>query len=195
MKKIIHILFVAIYLTQSSFAQNKTKIPTGFLQAMQGDWKGKLTYTDYQDDKSQTTMDVWLKSELINNKLVKQFFYKEPDGNTKQKAKSQDTTFIINNGSKLIETGYKHPFIIKDFTAKESEESSKKTTGGITTKSSLNAMQEQIVIMETEDYDNEKLSTIRISIAITKNSLTIKKEVKYNGTENFFTRHTFYYTK
>ena len=178
-----------------SVAQQKAKITNSFLQAMQGDWNGKLTYTDYQDDLTQVTMDVWLKSELINNKLVSQFFYKEPDGKTKQKSKLQANTYIIENGKKLVETGYKLPFTIKEFTTKESEESSKTTNNSIANKSSYNAMNEQIVVMETEDNDNEKPSIIRITITIIKNSMTIKKEVKYIGTDNFFLRHTFYYNK
>lgn len=175
MKKTTLILWLAICLTQITFAQQKAKITNSFLLAMQGDWKGKLTYTDYQDDKSQTTMDVWQKSDLINNKLVKQFFYKEPDGNTKQKSATQDTTYIIENGKKVVESGYKLPFTIKKFTTK--------------------ANVEKTVVMETLDEDNNKKSTIRITITLLGNSMTIKKEVKYEGTKNFFVRHTFYYSK
>lgn len=141
---------------------------------MQGDWKGKLTYTDYQDDSTQVTMDVWLKSSITDNKLLKEFFYREPDGKTKQKAQSMDTTYIIDNGRRLVESGYKSPFDIKNL---------------------IKERKKQIVVMETNDVDNEKPSLIRTTITVTASSMTIKKEVKYNGTNNFFTRHTFFYTK
>ncbi len=185
MKIKLFILFVIfLALNTTIHAQKKAKITDLFLQSMQGDWKGKLTYTDYQDDSTQVTMDVWLKSSIIDNKLIKQFFYKEPDGDTKQKSKSQDTTYIIDKGYKLVESGYQSPFAIQTFT----------TQNGMRAKSEAPA-REQAVIMETIDDDNEKKSTIRVTITTSLNSMTIKKEVKYDNTNSFFVRHTFRYTK
>jgi len=176
-------------------AQEHAKISNAFLETMQGDWKGKLTYTDYQDDSTQVIMDVWLKSNLENEKLIKQFYYKEPDGNTKQKSKYQDTTYIINGGRDLVETGYKLPFKIIEYTTKASEENSSTTVDGVKVKSGSTAMSEHIAVMETIDDDNEKKSTIRTTITTTANSMMIKKEVKYDGTSSFFVRHTFSYIR
>ncbi len=196
MKRIIIIVSLYCILPAANlFAQENAKISNDFLETMQGDWKGKLTYTDYQDDSTQVMMDVWLKSNLENEKLIKQFYYKEPDGDTKQKSKYQDTTYIINGGRSLVETGYTLPFKIIEYTTRASEESSQTTIDGVKVKSSSSALNEHVVVMETMDDDNEKKSTIRTTITTTANSLTIKKEVRYDGTSSFFIRHTFSYIK
>ncbi|TAG94551.1 MAG: hypothetical protein EAZ20_00770 [Bacteroidetes bacterium] len=196
MKKITLILIAVLFLNiNAAFAQKKAKITEQFLKSMEGNWEGKLTYTDYQDDSTQVTMNVWLQSNIENKKLIKQFFYKEPDGNTKQKSKSQDTTFITNKGKNLVESGYKLPFKIKEYTTKEIKESSSTTVDGVKTKNISSASSEQSVIMETIADDNDKKSTIRLTITLKPNSMVIKKEVKYDGTNKFFTRHTFTYTK
>ncbi|TAE47525.1 MAG: hypothetical protein EAZ44_02260 [Cytophagia bacterium] len=195
MKKIIIILTCVLLLHTNIYAQKKVKVPQKFLQSMQGDWKGKLTYTDYQDDLTQVTMDVWVQNTIVNKKLIKQFFYKEPDGNTKQKSKSQDTIYISKNGENWIESGYKMPFKIKEYTTKKSEQSSETIENGVKIKSSASASSEQSIVMETTEDDNNKKSTIRITITTTQNTMNIKKEVKYNGTDNFFVRSSFYYIK
>ncbi len=195
MNKITSTLACALFLSFVGYAQQKAKIPDNFLKAMQGDWKGKLTYTDYQDDSTQVTMDVWLKSDVVNKKLIKQFYYKEPDGNTKQKSKSQDTTYTTNGGENLIESGYKLPFRVVQFSTSKSTNSSSTTVDGVKVKKSAAATHEQMVVMETADDDNEKKSTIRTTITVDANNMTIKKEVKYEGTSKFFVRHTFYYSK
>jgi hypothetical protein len=174
MKKNLIITTSFLLLSSIGFSQKKATVSNDFISAMQGDWKGKLTYTDYQNDSTQVTMDVWLKSSFEDAKLVKEFYYREPDGKTKQKAKSTDTTYIADNGEKLFETGYKNPFKIRTY---ENINETKK------------------LIMETKDEDNNKASTIKTTITLTPSSMTIKKEVKYNGTSNFFVRHTFSYTK
>ncbi len=186
--------FASIYVPSVS-AQQTAKIPDGFLESMQGDWKGKLTYTDYQNDATQVTMDVWLKSTIENKKLIKQFYYREPDGTTKQKSKSQDTTIIAKEGYALVESGYTLPFAIQEASTKETKQSSKTTTDGVNTAQSASASREQQVVMETAANDNNKPSTIRLTITTSPNSMVIKKEVKYNGTNSFFVRHTFAYTK
>jgi hypothetical protein len=193
--KFLTVLVALSLVSTSLYAQKKAKIPEGFLETMQGDWKGKLTYTDYQNDSTQVTMDVWLKSNIEQNKLVKQFYFKEPNSTTKQKSKSQDTTFIANEGFALVETGYKLPFAIQESTTKDTKQSSSTTKDGMNVQRSASAHSEQRIVMETADNDNNKPSTIRITIDTSPNSMTIKKEVKYNGTNSFFVRHTFAYTK
>lgn len=174
MKKNLFLVGIFMLFCTVGFSQKKATAFQDFLKSLQGDWKGKLTYTDYRNDSTQVTMDVWLKSNMYNNYLVKEFYYREPDGKTKQKAKSIDTTSIDDKKSKWFETGYKLPFKIKKYENKDDI---------------------QKMLIETIDTDNNKLSTIRITITSSLNAMTIKKEVKYNGTNHFFTRHTFYYTK
>ncbi|TAE22383.1 MAG: hypothetical protein EAZ92_15795 [Candidatus Kapaibacterium sp.] len=196
MKTTLIALFAAFTLTSSSlYAQQTAKIPDGFLESMQGDWKGKLTYTDYQNDATQVTMDVWLKSSIENKKLIKQFYYQEPNSTTKQKSKSQDTTLIAKEGYALVESGYTLPFAIQESSSTETKHSSKTITDGVNTSQSASASREQQIVMETADNDNNKPSTIRVTISTSPNSMIIKKEVKYNGTNSFFVRHTFAYTK
>ncbi|MFY8001632.1 MAG: hypothetical protein ACOVSW_23775 [Candidatus Kapaibacteriota bacterium] len=196
MKTTLIIVLTALALSSATaFAQKTAKIPEGFLETMQGEWKGKLTYTDYQNDATQVTMDVWLKSSIEKNKLIKQFYYREPDGTTKQQAKSQDTTYIAKNGFALVESGYTLPFSILESTTRQTKQSSSTTKDGVNTERSASASSEQRIVMETSDNDNNKPSTIRVTIDTTPHSMVIKKEVKYNGTNSFFVRHTFNYTK
>lgn len=192
-----YILTSAIFILglTSALAQKAIRVPVSFLKTMQGDWKGKLIYTDYQDDKTQVTMDVWLKSNMTDNRLIKQFYYIEPDGNTKQKAKSQDTTFLSDKGRRLVESGYKHPFDIKHYQISKTAKSSSTTIDGKMTKKGTSASEEQEIVIETTDEDNDKMSLIRVTITTSPTRMTIKKEVKYNGTDSFLLRHTFSYSK
>lgn len=177
MKKttVIALLVTAIVTTTTIVAQKSNPILTkSFLESMNGNWVGKLTYTDYQDDKTQVTMDVWLQNSMEGEYLIKRFFFIEPDGKTKQEAKSKDTTYLLKGGKQLFESGYKHPWKIQSY---------------------VNTNDKQVLVIVTNDDDNDKPSLIKTTITITPTTFIVKKEIKYNGSKLFLTRHTFYYSK
>ncbi len=192
MKKYIFLVIVSVINVVNSFAQVEPKLPSNFLQAMQGDWTGKLTYTDYQDDATQVVMDVWLKSNITDKYLIKQFFYVEPDGKTKQRAKSQDTAYIVDNGAGFMQSGYKRPFKLISYTTKQSSVAG---SAGLQEGNLAKVNTLQIAVFETKDEDNEKPSTIRTTISVTSNAMSIVKEVKYDETNQFFIRNSFFYAK
>ena len=51
------------------------------------------------------------------------------------------------------------------------------------------------LLMETTGKDNGKKSSIRKEITLAGSTLQIKKLVKYNGTDNYFQRHIYQFTK
>lgn len=162
------ITFILLTIWSSfGFAQNNTVSNSDFKE-MIADWTGNLSYLNYQDDKSIFTIPCILKTTFKNGKLKTKITYDELDKKGK-KMTSKSSFHISKDGQHLMVGKDKWKII-----------SSKKSDTQI-----------QIITQTTGD-DNNRPSEFRMTLTITKGeSIQWKKEVKYQGTENFFNRNNF----
>lgn len=161
MKTILYILF--ILLPVFSFAQKK-EFTDKDLKALTGNWAGQLVYTDYSDDKTQVTLPAKLQVLDMNDSVALNFTYTEPNGKTVTDKGSLRT---YEEGKKLWYDGF-------DFDILAVRRNGERL----------------IIIAEREGSDNNKQADIRETFVIGPMVFNIKKEVKYEGAEKFFTRNT-----
>ena len=166
MKIIVHILF--FLLPAFSFAQKK-ELTYKDLKVLTGNWAGQLVYTDYSDDKTQVTLSAKLGVVDMNDSVALNFTYTEPNGKT---VTDKGSMRIYEEGKKLWYDGFEFDILAV------------RRNG-----------ERLIVIAEREGSDNNKQSDIRETFIIGPMVFNIKKEVKYEGAEKFFTRNTLQFKK
>ncbi len=130
---------------------------------MQGNWIGVLEYTDYQDDKSKVQLKTTVSYAFQFDKMVSQYTYTEPDG-----------SFVYDKGQ--IAMSKKGDIINFD---------------GEKLKIVKATQQQGLLILEGAGEDNNKKATIRETIHYSKDSLSILKEIKYEGENQFLNRHEY----
>ncbi|MDZ7880595.1 MAG: hypothetical protein U5L45_23165 [Saprospiraceae bacterium] len=158
MKK--QLLFIFFMLLGKSVFCNDTLTLETFA-FMNGNWKGSLTYTDYQNDTAQTRLQTYVSFALQNGVLAEHYTYIEPDGSP---VFSQSTISLTNKKDK---------FRMGEGAFKAVESSP------------------NYLLLTCEGEDNNRKATIQKKIQWDKNHLTITKLVRYEGTNTFFIRHTY----
>jgi hypothetical protein len=165
MKDIITIILsVSIFLfTSISLGQNTVQ-PEIFENTV-GEWKGTLTYLDYQ---TQEPFIMPANLRIENGKNKYQFklsldYPKEP------KANSTDKIKISKDGTKINKAD-----VISN--RKISEEKFE-------------------IVTEYSGKDNNKKAEIRVIYIIGKTQLIIRKEVKFENTENWILRNEYNYKR
>ncbi len=135
-----------------------------------GQWKGTLTYTDYSDDATKTTLKVsmdfnWLKK---HGKITTTFL--EPNGTEiqdKSKIKSK------KKGTKIIYDG--NSYLVKEFETQNNSDGWK-------------------LLLIGDGKDNGKNASIKQTFLFKKNQLSITKEISYNKS-NYFIRNIYAFEK
>ncbi len=162
MKNVLILLALMLYYTTFSVGQNNSLMPIiEDFTFMQGNWTGVLEYTDYQDDKTKVVLKTTTNYRILDKKLLIQTTYIEPNG---VPVYSKGQISISRKGDKIS-------FNDDLFTLSE------KTVGRL--------------VLTREGKDNEKKSLIRETIDYTKDDLTITKEIKYEGSNEFLLRHKY----
>ena len=139
------------------------KIKSGdFKQLTAGQWKGRLTYQDYRSNKKASILSNLTVTESNENKLSWIFEYEYPD---EPKANKKSIVKISKDGKTF-----------DDETVVERKKLSNETLKIVTTKNGT---------------DNDKPSVFRYTYLINKKSFSIRKEVKYKGTQEFFERNEY----
>ncbi|NNF57336.1 MAG: hypothetical protein HKN04_03760 [Rhodothermaceae bacterium] len=157
-------------------ASSQNKAPSGY-DDLNGDWVGTLTYTNYQDDASRVTLPLTATASVARDpsldtdglRIVVSFT--EPDGSSG----GTRTTFLtpLSDGSDVFGyDGERWPLV------------QHLATDGLV----------QYVI-ERDDLDNNRLARIRHTITYQDGVLTDQKEVRYEGTDAFFERNLFRFTR
>ena len=131
-------------------------------------WEGTLTYLNYGDDKTQVELKTEMDALWSGGDVQFKFRYTEPNGEI---VEGKDKVSLRKKNGKSI--------INKDWTVSEFQ----KVDNGWR------------LLMETTGKDNGKKSSIRKEITLAGSTLQIKKLVKYNGTDNYFQRHIYQFTK
>jgi len=136
------------------------------------EWKGQLQYLNYGDDKSIVQIPCTLKTNFIDGKINSIIEFDEKDGNGK-KMTSMAKFYLSKNG--------KHFMIDKD------------KWEIISTKHTDQTIQ---IIATNRGEDNNRPAEIKTTWVLEKGvSITWKKDVRYDGTEDFFNRNTFTFSK
>lgn len=78
MKKRIFTALLIGFTLLSTYAQDSLNIQ--LFNFIQGNWKGTLTYTDYQDDKKQVTLKTFTSYAIRQDILESSTTYQEPNG-------------------------------------------------------------------------------------------------------------------
>jgi len=162
MKIIICLLLV----TSSIFGFVNLKTPkiksSDFKLLTAGQWKGKLTYQDYRSNKKVSILSNLTVTESNEDKLSWIFEYEYPD---EPKANKKSIVKISKDGKTFDEE-----------TVVERANFPNKTLKIVTTKNGM---------------DNDKPAVFRHTYLLSKKSFSIKKEVKYEGTQEFFERNEY----
>ena len=165
MKDIITlILSLSIFLfTSISFGQNT--VQPEILENTIGEWKGGLTYLDYQTNEP-FTMPVNLRIENGKNKYQFKLFLEYPK---ESNANSTDKIIISKDGTKINKADVISNRIISE--------------------------EEFEVITEYSGKDNNKKAEIRVIYIIGKTELIIRKKVRFENTEDWILRSEYNYKR
>ncbi len=142
---------------------NAPKIKSGdFKRLTNGQWKGKLTYQDYRSNKKVSILSNLTVTESNEDKLSWIFEYEYPD---EPKANKKSIVKISKDG---------------------------KTFDEETVVERINLPNKTLRIVTTNNgTDNDKPAVFRHTYLLSKQSFSIKKEVKYKGTQEFFERNEY----
>jgi len=149
--------------TSISFGQNT--VQPEILENTIGEWKGSLTYLDYQTNKPYT-MPVNLSIEHGKNKHQFKLFLEYPK---ETNANSTDKIKISKDGTKINKAD-----VISNRKISEDEFE---------------------IITEYSGKDNNQKAEIRVIYIIGKAKLIIRKEVKFGNTENWILRNEYNYKR
>lgn len=149
-----------------SFA-NQARVKAIDIKTMEGSWSGTLTYLDYSSNKSVTIPSniTIVQSAKDENTFIVSTYYSD-----EPKANNIDSMGITAGGKQLA--GYH----VLSNTLKQQTRTIVASTKGI-------------------DGNDDKPATVKKTYIIQPNILTIKKEVQFEGTKNWITRHTYHFTK
>ena len=126
-----------------------------------GRWEGKLTYLDYSSGKPYTML-ANIKIDLTSDKKVYIMGYEYPK---EPQANSKDTTFIIDNF----------------FDKEKIVEFKKDSVGGFSL----------VTEIEGEDGNENKKAILRHTYQLISNTYSIKKEVKFEGSDIWVKRNEY----
>jgi hypothetical protein len=142
---------------------NRPKIKSGdFKRLVGGQWKGKLTYQDYRSNKKVSIPSNLTVTASSKDKSSWIFEYEYPD---EPKANKKSIVKISKDGKTF-----------DDETVVERTKLPNETLKIVTTKNGT---------------DNDKPAVFRYIYLINKKTFSIRKEVKYAGTEEFFERNEY----
>ncbi|MBL7815152.1 MAG: hypothetical protein JNL70_09080 [Saprospiraceae bacterium] len=162
MKNALIILALKLLIVALSFGQNPLAAPSiddfGFLQ---GNWKGVLEYTDYQDDKTKVELTTFASFAIVDKKMNVYTTYIEPNGDA---VYNTSEIFVTKKGDKV--SFYKSLMTLIE-------------------------RGENRMVLTCNGEDNNQKSLIRETIEWSNKILIITKEVKYDGTETFLRRHQY----
>lgn len=162
MNAIVLVLLLATSSVGSAFLESPKVRTKDFQQLTGAQWKGTLTYLDYRANKKVSIPSNLTVTGSNENKLSWVFDYQYPD---EPKANSRDTVTMSKDGK-----------IIDGETVVERVKLAEDTVRLVTEKSGK---------------DNDKTATFRFTYLISRKRFSIKKEVRYEGANEFFERNEY----
>lgn len=162
MKNLVTLVFLTI--SSMAFSQVSPSLNT-HLQKLAGDWDGELEYLDYSDGKSLVKLATNIQAHYEKDRLVKNTNYVEPNG-----VIVKETGFFMASKDDKVWTDDDGTWKI------------------VTSKSSQN---DAVIVIEQKNTDNDKPAFIRKTLTLGANDFKLVKEVKYEGTKDYFVRHQY----
>lgn len=158
---------ILLLLISFSMMRQTPTISSNDLQEIAGQWTGTLSYTDYKDDATTYTLKCQMTTTWKGNTGLFKLGFTEPNGTMvydKVKLKR------LKQGQMVKFDGQK--YLVEQFTKEESPG-------------------HWNLVMSCTGKDNNRNANIKQFMSITKTSLSVRKEVNYEGTANFFTRNEY----
>ena len=162
MKKITFVCFFILAVSVCAFGQS-AKLKVSDLQILTGaKWVGNLNYLDYGKNSNVSIPSTLSVMRSEDDNLSWVFDYKYPD---EPKADSKETVKLSNDGKTFNGEKVIERTKLKDKTIK--------------------------IVLEKSGTDNDKKALFHYIYLLNKNSFSIRKEVKYEGENNFFVRNEY----
>lgn len=162
MKKFIYVFLIALSFSAFAFGQT-SKLKIKDLRNLTGaQWTGTLTYLDY---RKNTKVSIPSNLKVMQSKDDKSswiFEYQYPD---EPKANGQENIALSKDGKTFDGETVIERTILADNTLR--------------------------IVTEKSGPDNDKKALFRFTYLLNKTSFSIKKEVKYEGTTDFFVRNEY----
>lgn len=139
------------------------KIAATDLQGLTGaQWQGALTYRDYKSNKQVSIPANLTVTAATQDKLSWVFEFQYPD---EPQANRRETVTLAPDGSTLSGETVIERTTLPDHTLK--------------------------LVTEKAGQDNDKPATFRYTYVLSATNFSIKKEVKYEGTTDYFARNEY----
>lgn len=168
------LFFLLVMLPFLAQAQRAKKDYTAELKKLAGYWTGKLQYTDYSDDKKQVTLKTNLSVVDAGDSLIMKMVYYE----------SATDSIVSSFGMYLTGDAEQLHFDGEVYNVLHVINNGNRLT--------FRTMPDD---EERETMDNNKKAEIKRTFTIAANGFVIVKEVKYEGTKDFFVRNTYTFTR
>ncbi|MFK8007257.1 MAG: hypothetical protein AB8H03_12845 [Saprospiraceae bacterium] len=168
----LSLLCLIINLFLTPIQAQKSALQNSDFSTINQEWKGQLQYLNYGDDKSIVKIPCTLKTDFIDGKINSFIEFDEKDGNGK-KMTSEAKFYLSEDGKYFMIDQEKWEII-----------STKKT--------------DQIIqiIAKKRGEDKNRAADMRTTWRLEKgNSITWKKDIRYDGTKDFFNRNSFTFSK
>ncbi len=161
-----NLLFISSIYAQTNSIQNSD------FEGINQNWIGQLQYLNYGDDKSIVTIPCSLKTDFINGKIKSFIEFDELD--KKGKKMTSKTKFQLSKNGK-------HFMVDREKWEVTSIE---------------NTAQKIKIIAQKKGKDNNRSADLKITWTLEKGkSISWKKDVRYDGTDIFFNRNNFSFSK
>ena len=143
------------------------KLSNDHLAVFEGNWTGTLTYLNYGDDETLVTLPVDLEASYSDQGLSFDYLFTEPGGGIEKR-----------NGSLKLKKGKVYYSGIWEL---------------VDTK--ITSLNEWTVELKRSGKDNNRKAQFRQTIEVTAEKITVTKNVRYEGTDNFFMRNQYIFEK
>jgi hypothetical protein len=164
------IIILLLVITSSIFgfvSLKSPKIKLKDLNSLAGEkWKGQLSYLDYRSNKNVVISSNLTVTQSSEDKLLWIFEYEYPD---EPKANKKSVVKLSPDGKIFDDAAVTERLTLPNNTLK--------------------------IITIENGMDNDKKSVFRHTYLINKQSFSIRKEVKYEGTSEFFNRNEYSWTR
>lgn len=137
------------------------------LKVYDGEWEGSLTYLNYGDDKTLVTLPLKVEADYSEKGVEFKYFFTEPGGRIEKRT----DRFRI----KKKNIYYNGNWEVVSFEAK--------------------SLEEWTLSLESEGKDNNQKASFKKIINVSPSKITIKKMVKYAGTEEYFVRNSYLFER
>ncbi|MFY0594346.1 hypothetical protein [Roseivirga sp.] len=137
------------------------------LKVYNGEWEGSLTYLNYGDDETLVTLPLKVEAEHSAKGVEFKYYFTEPGGRIEKRT----DRFRIKK-DKIYYNGY------WDLES-----------------SDIKSLDEWSLELKSEGKDNNRKASFRKEVKVSANKITIKKFVKYEGTDEFFVRNSYVFNR